>query len=160
MAEFTFRLDWEKYDGMMAWENDRTLDRYMELTEGRNKVDLKQFDCFVAFSREQFEEGKKRIRPLNDGEKLLHLGGGVYATKDGYKRLAAYYESVREQIKAECDPQEVYCFEWNNHESIINYDGDKEAIRIVLDYWGEDVARRIVRKCALYSIDQIIAEED
>lgn len=160
MAAFTFKQDWEESDGMMTWENDRTLNRYRELCEERNKVNLKQFDCFFAFSKEQFEQGLKSIRPLQEGEKLVKIGGGGFATKDGYKRLAAYYESMQEKIKQECDPQEVYCYEFNNYESCIAYDGDMNAIRIIIDYWGEEVARKIVRKCAFYSIDHLLENEE
>lgn len=160
MAAFTFRQDWENSDGMMCWDNDKTIDRYREICEARNRVDLKQFDCFFAFSTEQFKQGLKSIRPLNEGEKLVRIAGGGFATKDGYEKLMKYYEGVRETIKNECDPQEVYCYEFNNFESCIAYDGDVEAIRIVLDYWGEEVARRIVRKCAFYSIDALLKSEE
>ena len=57
MAAFTFRQDWENSDGMMCWDNDKTIDRYREICEARNRVDLKQFDCFFAFSPSSSSRG-------------------------------------------------------------------------------------------------------
>lgn len=159
MAEFTFSQDWDN-DGMMSYQNAKTLLRYRELCEERSKVDMKQFDCFFAFNNEQFEQGLKSIRPLKEGEKLVRLYGGGFATKDGAERLAEYYRSIEEKIKQECDPQEVYCYEYNNYESCIAYDGDANAIRLIIDYWGEEVARKIVRKSAFYSIDGLLSKSE
>lgn len=154
-AEFTFSQDWDN-DGMMSYSNAKTLLRYKELCEERSKVDMKQFDCFFAFTNEQFERGLKSIRPLKEGEKLIRLCGGGFATKDGAERLSEYYRSIEEKIKQECDPQEVYCYEYNNYESCIAYDGDANAIRLIIDYWGEEVARKIVRKSAFYSLEHLL----
>lgn len=45
----------------------------------------------------------------------------------------------------ECDPQEVYFYEYNNHECMIAWDGDKEAYDLIVGYWGEEVAKTIKR---------------
>ena len=91
-----------------------------------------------------------------DGEKLVRLGGGGFATKDGAKRLLEFYESIDAKIKAECDPQEVYVYEYNNHECCIAWDGDLEAIKIVLSLFGEEAARKIKRYRASMSVDNLV----
>ena len=97
----------------------------------------------------------KSIRPLQEGEKLVSIGAGGYGTKDGAKRLFAFYDSINDKIRSECNPQEVYVYEYNNHECCIDWDGDLNAIRIIATVWGEDVARTIKRKNACYPIESI-----
>lgn len=160
MADFTFTQDWEN-DGLLVWSNAKTLDKYISIKEERREVDFTKFDCFCTFKEEEFYKERQRLidkGKLKDGEKLVQLIGGVYGTRDGAKRLAEYYKSKREQIAKECDPQEVYCYEFNNYESCIAYDGDKEAITLIIDYWGKEIAEGIKRKRALYSIEEIINE--
>lgn len=137
--------DWENYDGGVVMLNPQTINRYKELIKERNEVDITKFDCFFAFSDKQFNEGLKKIRPLKEGEKLVPLCGGGFATKDGVERLSAYYKSVDDKIRQECDPQEVYFYEYNNFECMISWDGDEEAINLVESYFGSDIAKSIVR---------------
>lgn len=152
---FEFSPNWDN-DGVLDYKNAKTLKRYLELIGKQNNVDTKKYDVFFAFSNDQFEEGLKSIRPLAEGEKLVRIGGGGFATKDGAKRLFEFYESIDAKIKTECDPQEVYVYEYNNHECCIAWDGDLEAIKIIIDIWGEDVARTIKRHRASMSVDNII----
>lgn len=152
---FEFSPDLDN-DGMLNYKNAKTLKRYHELVHERMYVDTKKFDVFFAFSKEQFEEGLKSIRPLADGEKLVRIGGGGFGTKDGAKRLFEFYESIDEKIKSECDPQEVYVYEYNNYECCIAWDGDLEAIKIVLSLFGEEAARNIKRYNATMTVDNLI----
>lgn len=154
-TEFEFAPNWDN-DGVLEYKNAKTLKRYRELRDEQSHVDVKKFDVFFAFSNEQFAEGLKSIRPLADGEKLVRIGGGGFGTKDGAKRLFEFYESIDAKIKAECDPQEVYVYEYNNHECCIAWDGDLDAIKIIIDIWGADVARNIKRYNASMSVDNII----
>lgn len=59
-------------------------------------------------------------------------------------------------IKRYCDPQEVYYHEYNNHECCYSCVGDAEAIGVVIDIWGKDVARGLKRFSDCYTIDEII----
>lgn len=152
---FEFAPNWDN-DGVLDYKNAKTLKRYRELKDEQSNVDTKKFDVFFAFSNEQFKEGLKSIRPLAEGEKLVSIGGGGFATKDGAKRLLEFYESIDAKIKAECDPQEVYVYEYNDHECCIAWDGDLEAIKIVLSLFGEEAARKIKRYNASMSVDNII----
>lgn len=109
-------------NGVLEYKNAKPLKRYRELKDEQANVDTKKYDVFFAFSIAQFEEGLKSIRPLAEGEKLVRIGGGGFGTKDGAKRLFEFYESIDAKIKAECDPQEVYVYEYNNHECCIAWD--------------------------------------
>lgn len=152
--EFEFTENWDN-EGMLDYKNDRTLNRYRELCKEQYSVDVSKYDCFFAFSNEQFVQGLKSIRPLKEGEKLISIGAGGYGTKDGVKRLFEFYDEIKERIRNECDPQEVYVYEYNNHESCISHDGDLEAIRLVAGIWGNEIAREINRKSAFYSVDDL-----
>lgn len=132
-------------DGCVIMHNAKTIKRYKELHEEKSKRDCYRFDCFFAFSNQQFEDGLKKIRPLKEGEKLVNVGAGMYGTRDGVDKFFAFYEEIDKRIKLDCDPQEVYFYEYNNHESMISWDGDKEPYKIVSKIWGKDVANNLVR---------------
>lgn len=142
-------------DGMLSCQNVKTIKRYEELKDERDSCDLSKFDMFCAFSKKQFEENRKTIRPLKDGEKYVDFGAGVFGTRDGIEKYLAFSESINKRIAEECAPQEVYCYEFNNYECCIAYDGDANAIRLVADYWGWDKAREIERCNCFYSIDYL-----
>lgn len=146
-------------DGVLIYKNAKTLKHYQELRDAQNNVNVKQFDVFFAFSNEQFAMGLKSIRPLAEGEKLVRLGAGGFGTKDGAKRLFEFYDAIDAKIKAECDPQEVYVYEYNNHECCIAWDGDLEAIRLVISLFGEEAARKIKRYNASMTVDDIVRKE-
>ena len=152
--DFEFEENQNNY-GVLDYKHAHTLKRYKELCDERCKVDVAKYDCFFAFSNRQFADGLKTIRPLQEGEKLVSIGAGGYGTKDGAKRLFAFYDSINDKIRSECNPQEVYVYEYNNHECCIDWDGDLNAIRIIATVWGEDVARTIKRKNACYPIESI-----
>lgn len=152
--KFEFNEDIEN-DYLMTWKNARTLGRYKALCKERDSVDVKKYDCFFAFGNESFARGMKGIRPLNDGEKIYSFGVGGYGTKDGIERLFKFYEDMEARIKNECDPQEVYCYEYNNNECCIAFDGDIEAIRLVAGIWGVETAKTIKRRSALYRVEEL-----
>jgi hypothetical protein len=152
--EFEFEENQNNY-GVLDYKHAHTLKRYKELCDERCKVDVSKYDCFFAFSDKQFSEGLKSIRPLQEGEKIVSIGAGGYGTKDGAKRLFEFYDSINDKIRSECNPQEVYVYEYNNHECCLDWDGDLNAIRIIATVWGEDVARTIKRKNACYPIESI-----
>ena len=68
--------------------------------------------------------------------------GRGFATKVGAKRLFEFYDAINDKIHSEYGPQEVYFYEYDNHECCIAWDGDLEAIKIIIGIWGADVAYR------------------
>ncbi|WP_320980037.1 hypothetical protein [Bacteroides sp.] len=157
--EFEFTENWDN-EGMLDYKNDRTLNRYRELCKEQYSVDVSKYDCFFAFSNEQFAQGLKSIRPLKEGEKLVSIGGGGYGTKDGAKRLVEFCDNITERIKAECNPQEVYVYEYNNHECFFAYDGDLPVIKLIASIWGDETAKKIERKSAFYSLEHLFGKEE
>jgi len=106
---------------------------------------------FFAFSNEQFAEGKKKIG-VTDNKDLLKGFGGCFGTKQGLKDMADFYEDRAARIKNECSPQDVYEYEFGNHECSYTCD-DSEAMEIVIDYFGKDRAKEVQRKYGYRSID-------
>lgn len=148
--------DWEN-DGMLRWKGDRTLKRYRQICEERNHMDVGKFQCFFAFSEKQLKEGLERLA-LPEGEKLVRTGYGLFGTREGMDRLHEEYARLRKRIVEECDAQEVYLYEYNNHECCIDWDGDENAIKLIIDYWGAETARNIMRCNALRKVDEILAD--
>ena len=149
--------DWENYDGGIVMQNAQTINRYKEIKNQHPDCDA--CGVFFAFSNKQFSEGYKHLVELGhikDGDKVLSTFAGAFGTKEGFDKFFNFYKERDKVIAAECDPQEVYFYEYNNHESMIAWDGDLEAIKIIIDIWGADVARKIKRFNASMSVDNII----
>lgn len=139
--------DFERYDGGIVMQDAKTIGRYKEIM--KDHPDPDEYGVFFAFSREQFAKGYTHLVELGkikDGEKIYQdANTGAYGTEEGLKGFFDYYTKRDKLVVQECDPQEVYFYEYNNHESQIAWDGDNEAYRIIINYWGEDVAKTIKR---------------
>lgn len=148
--------DWEKSEGGIWMNNAKTIDRYIELKN--EHPDSKKYGVFFAFSNKQFAEGRKELIELGhlkEDETLYKAPSGMFGTGPGITKFLNFYKEREKMIVAECDPQEVYFYEYNNHESMISYDGDKSAIELIADYWGKDVSKSIVRFSAFTDIDKL-----
>lgn len=154
--KFEFNQDWEN-DGMLVLKNAKTLNRYQELCRERDETDVSKFRCFFAFSEEQLKQGQKSIK-LKPNEKLVSFGGGGFGVEDGVNKYFAHLNEVHNRIKTECDPQEVYCYEFNNYESFIAFDGDVNAIRLVAAIWGQETASKVKRFSAFYSLEKLFGK--
>ena len=103
-------------------------------------------NCFFAFSNDQFVSGKKEAG-LSDDDKILSGGHGLYGTREGIKAFYDFYNERDARIVANCKPQEVYDFEFINHECDYMCD-DSEAIDIVVDLFGLEASKVVSRKWA------------
>lgn len=143
MATYTFKTgmtvtqDWDR-DGYLVIENAKTLKLYHELNDKASRYDD---PCmFYAFSQEQFDRGMEKVKPhLKEGQEVLRYRYGLFSTKEAYDKLIDFLTHKDEIIAKECDPQEVYCYEYNNYESCIAWEGDKEPYEIVKRIYGPDV---------------------
>lgn len=128
-------------DGFLVITGAKTIDRYKQLTD--MQCSFTHPEMKYAFGA---EERAKIIRELyakcKEGEKVQLSRYGMIATPAAVKAWNELFISTTQAIHDECDPQEVYCYEYNNHESFINWDGDEEPLRIVRSIWGEDVEIR------------------
>ena len=112
-------------------------------------------DCFFAFGENQFNEG---IAKHNlQGKKIYRGGSGLYGTKEGINELFAFYERLNNRIAKECTAQEVYDYEFDNHECSITCD-DYEPMNIVLNIFTEEQCRAVKRKNGYlnYSIEELL----
>lgn len=155
-----YKIDWETTDGMVVMKNPKTIQRYKELKEEYSKLNTESFGVFWAFDQERFDETLNRLIKkgiIGESEKIYRGPAGSYGTKKGFETWNKCIKENNSKIKAECDPQEVYFYEYNNHESCISYEGDLEAIQLVAKIWGKDVAQTIKRIRAFYTIDEIMS---
>lgn len=142
-GELRYYRDWDNFEGGIVMMNAQTVKRYREIKDQHPDAD--ECGVFFAFSNQQFNEGYKHLIELGhikDGDKIVRGVAGAFGTKEGLDKFYKFYEDRDTPIKEEYDPQEVYFYEYNNHESMIAWDGDLEAIKIVIDIWGADVARK------------------
>lgn len=145
-------------DGFVNMLNPQTIKRYHQL-RWEEQPDLTAMGVFFAFSNEQFAEGKKSLEKrgfLKNGEKIVRGPAGSFGTADSILEMMEWYEEQDKKIKSECDPQEVYFWEFNNHETPYSWDGDIEIMRIIKNTWDFDTAIRLKRLCK--SSDKAIQE--
>lgn len=95
-------------------------------------------ECFFAFSTDQAKEGRKNI-PEN--AEIFAGGAGLYGTSEGLATFRQEMDTHQQMIKDNCDPQDVYNYEFSNHEC--GYTGDdSEALEIVADYFPGATVKR------------------
>ena len=138
--------DWD-CEGAIYMKNPKTIERYKEIMT--EEPDSNKFGIFWAFSDKQFDEGKAKMKELGfykDGQKIYSFGAGGYGTsKKLIDDFFAFYRNRSKRAAEECDPQEVYLYEYDNHECMIDWDGDKAAYDIIVSMYGKDVANGITR---------------
>ena len=136
-------------DGFIRMLNPQTIDTYYRL-RWKEQPDLPAMGIFCAFSEKQFEEGVKGLiqRGFIKDESELRRGiANTFGSPGSFKKMYAAYDEQTRRIKEECDPQEVYFWEFNNHETPYSWDGDIETMRIIVDTWGYDTAIGLKRYC-------------
>lgn len=110
----------------------------MKYTEAK-KFNPSMKECFFAFGNEQFTEGKAKNIP--EGKKVLSASLGLYGTDEGIKGFFDELAALRARIIENCDPQDVYNYEFGNHECAYTGD-DTEALDIVTDYFPDAKVKR------------------
>lgn len=107
-------------------------------------------NVFFAFSEQQYKEGiqKKGIPPTS---KIVSGPMNIFGTQDGIESFFKFIDDVSEQISKECLAQDVYDYEYQNHECDLVYD-DEEAIEIVVNYFGIHSAKQVKRKNAIFQL--------
>lgn len=134
--------------------------KYQELKDKLSSYFSAENGFFFAFNEKQFKEGKEQIRKyghLSEGEKLVRIAGGGFTTRKAYEKYTSFFDAIKKQIATECNPQEIYDYEYFNFESMYAPNGDLDAMKVVLGYFGEEKLKQIARKeCAYYSIEEII----
>lgn len=156
-GELQYYRDWDNYEGGVVMLNAQTIKRYKQIKD--THPDCDKYGVFFAFNKEQFAKGVAHLKELgfiNDESELQQSKSGIIGTHDSIKNFLRFYYERDEAIPKECDPQEVYFYEYNNYESMYAWDGDEEAIKVIIEFWGADVAKKIKRFNAAKTISQII----
>lgn len=136
--------DWDNSEGGIVMVNAKTIKRYREIQNEHPNTE--NYGVFFAFGTDQFEQGCKRLITkgyLKDGEKVCNAGAGIYGTKSEIDRFMKFYDERGKRIVKECNPQEVYFSEWNDHECM--FTDDDAALKVVIEYFGKEVAHKIER---------------
>lgn len=161
--EKQFLVHKDDEDGALIFENAKTIDHYKELKNLQANNDYP--GIFFAFDQKQFDEGFRQVEHLRETspetgkpEKIISFGAGGYGWEHSFYDMLNIMDGIAYKIKTECDPYEVYCYEYNNHEGCINWDGDKDAMKIIIRIYGKDVARKIKRFRPFYTIDELTTE--
>lgn len=136
-----YRRDWN-CDGAIRMHNPKTVELYHKL---RYEFSPEMHDCFFAFSEQQLKDGMAKFNLKREDLVNYGSGTGLIGTQDGITDYLKQYDEPERRIKEECNPQEVYFYEYNNHECMIAWDGDLDAIKIIIARWGVEVAKTIKR---------------
>lgn len=159
VGNLIYCYDWD-CEGAIYMRNAKTVERYQEITA--KHPNSEEYGIFWAFSNKQFDEGYKMLVKrgfIKDGEKVKRvssISGMFGASFELIKKFFDFYDNNDKLIAAECEPQEVYFFECNNHEYMYNFDGDAEALEIVYRIWGREIAEKIKRVRPYLTLDEII----
>ncbi len=113
------------------------------------------FECFFAFSDKQFQDGIEKHNL--QGKKLYRGIGGLFGTHEGISKLYADYDAITKQISEQCSPQEVYDYEFGNHECSYVCD-DSEAMKIVISYFKPEQYNEVKRRYNYQTNEEILAE--
>ena len=109
-------------------------------------------NCFFAFSNQQLSEG---LRKFNlDIKDICAYGSGLYGTREGIKEMMDFYDKRIERIAEQCDPQEVYNYEFHNHECNYTND-DTEVMKIIVSTFGEERSKDVKRKFGYTKIEKL-----
>lgn len=146
----------EEYEGALEINPCTTIEIYKSIKE---EMYHKQHEgIFYAFDEKGFNEGYERVKHLlKEGEKVVRFTGGGFGVRAYIDKMLEYYDECDARIANECEPQEVYVYEYNNHECMYAYEGDVEAVNCVIRIFGNDAARKLQRRSSCYSVDTIIA---
>ena len=138
--------NWE-YDGVLVFHNAKTLRKYEALQDKIYHLDTKGMGIFAAFSEKQYKEGMDYLKDnglYKEGDKLYHSRTGCYGTKEAWDKYTKAINEITKEM-SECDPYEVYCYEYNNFECCIDWDGDKRAVEAVLKIWDKDTVEQALK---------------
>lgn len=149
--------DWDNSDGFIVMKDAKTIKRYKEISNLHPDAD--ESGVFFAFDEKQFNEGYKRLvenGKIKDGGKIKYDPElNLHGTDESIGKYLSFYRDCGKHIAKECDPQEVYFYEYNSHECMYSWSGDTEAMRLIIEYWGVDVAKTITRFTACKEIEEI-----
>lgn len=101
-------------------------------------------DCFFAFNIQQYNDGVAQLqgKEICSGE---YICKGLFGTKEGVRNFLNFHNDIKNQIREQCTPQEVYDYEYENHECGYLCD-DTEAMKIVIYYFGAIPALTVKRR--------------
>ena len=108
------------------------MNTYKELKEKYYESDK---GIFYAFSGEQFIKGMTMCG-YDKNTKLIRDDMGGFGTKEAFIKRKERCEAIKNEIIEKCTPEEIYKYEFINHEC--GYTGDdSEAVKVVREYFKD-----------------------
>lgn len=126
-------------DGYLTYTGAETLSLFKQLNDEIYHQPLEEIGIFFAFDIDSVREGIESLRKrglLKEGEKILKYGCGCFGVDGSFEKRLAFINERKRRMIEECDPYEVYVYEYNNFECCIDYDGDQRAVEAVLGIYG------------------------
>ena len=113
------------------------------------QVDTDDLKLFFAFSIKQFDEGlagiNKKFNTNLEVKDLVASIGGMVGVKEDISEFFRRINEKNKKIPELFSAQDVYDYEFGNHECDYVCD-DKEAINIVVEFFGTGLAKKVKRK--------------
>jgi hypothetical protein len=105
-----------------------------------------EYGVFFAYSDKQLSEGLSKFGyEKSDIVRVDAQGLGLYGPREKCLAFLGEYEKRAERVKKECNPQDIYDYEFDNHEC--GYTGDDmEVMELIEDIFGLDAARSVKRR--------------
>ena len=118
-------------------------------------INASDYDVFFAFGTEQYKKALEK-NGFSD-EQIVSAGDGLYGTRDGLKAYFGAFEKLTERVAAECNPQDIYRYEFDNHDCE-HICCDREAMKYVVSIFGMERAKKVKRRYGYISIEEIEEE--
>jgi hypothetical protein len=118
--------------------------------------DCKVHGVFFAFSNEQLERGMKECG-YKEYSEIVHAGSGLYGSKQAIDSFLGVYDARAKRVAEICDPQTVYDYEFANYECDIDWNGDENAITLIIEIFGKERAKTVKRRRVVVDIDEVEA---
>ena len=129
-----------------------------QTTGGGEKDKIKPVQRVLARQVINYTNNKRKaVRGAKNGQ--IGLVSGFIITALAAERPFLTLRDIQNRIRTECDPQEVYCYEFNNYESAIAFDEDMDAIRLIAAIWGQETTSRIKRFSPFYSLENFFRKK-
>lgn len=135
--------DWDN-DGAIYMRNAQTTTRYCGII--RERFHFVEHGLFFAFNKEDFDKQYKQMLEsgiIKKEDKIYYDNYGLFGIVNGFEACGRFIDDKNARIAKECDPQEVYFYEWNNHECM--YADDSDAFAVVCKLFGNERANEIKR---------------
>lgn len=126
-------------------KKEERIAKYCELKKKWNSKNY--VGTFYAIDEDDKKNGIKKILSLRNGnEELVQYTKHLFGWKRYLDEMVDKKYAIRNMIVSECNPQDVYDYEYKQNNCKIDPCGDVEAIKTIINIFGVEIANKIKRK--------------